>query len=45
MDVYRLAQQRGGEYKRVASDYLIVARVKDMASIDDTMDIRTLEIL
>jgi hypothetical protein len=40
-----LAQQRGGEYKRVASDYLIVAMVKDMASIDDTMDIRTLEIL
>ncbi|KAG2745551.1 hypothetical protein P692DRAFT_201076993 [Suillus brevipes Sb2] len=40
-----LAQQRGGEYKRVASDHLIVARVKDVASIDDTMDIRTLEIL
>ncbi|KIK34008.1 hypothetical protein CY34DRAFT_38953, partial [Suillus luteus UH-Slu-Lm8-n1] len=28
-----LAQQRGGEYKRVASDRLIVARVKDVASI------------
>ncbi|KAG1796589.1 hypothetical protein EV424DRAFT_1594776 [Suillus variegatus] len=40
-----LAQQRGGEYKRVASDHLIIAKVKDMASIDDTMDIRTLEIL
>jgi hypothetical protein len=40
-----LAQQRGGEYKRVTSDHLIVARVKDMASINDTMDIRTLEIL
>ncbi|KAG2117024.1 uncharacterized protein F5147DRAFT_298941 [Suillus discolor] len=40
-----LAQQRGGEYKRVASDHLIIAKVKDMASIDDTMDIRALEIL
>ncbi|KAG1893657.1 uncharacterized protein F5891DRAFT_1116614 [Suillus fuscotomentosus] len=40
-----LAQQRGGEYKRVASDHLIIAKVKDMASIDDTMDIGTLEIL
>jgi hypothetical protein len=40
-----LAQQRGGEYKRIASDHLIVARVRDMASINDTMDIRTLEIL
>ncbi|KAG2346485.1 hypothetical protein BDR05DRAFT_786028 [Suillus weaverae] len=39
-----LAQQRGGEYKRVASDHLIMARVKDIASVDN-MDIRTLEIL
>jgi len=41
-----LAQQRGGEYKRVASDHLIMARVRDMTCVDDMMmDIRTLEIL
>ncbi|KAG1817504.1 uncharacterized protein BJ212DRAFT_1299062 [Suillus subaureus] len=40
-----LAQQRGGEYKRVASDRVIVAQVKDIASIRDVIDVRTLEIL
>jgi len=39
-----LAQQRGGEYKRIASDHNIMARVKDMTAIHG-MDIRTLEIL
>jgi hypothetical protein len=39
-----LAQQRVGEYKRVASDHNIIAQVKDTTSIDIT-DIRTLDIL
>ncbi|KAG0695826.1 hypothetical protein DFH29DRAFT_1005099 [Suillus ampliporus] len=42
---FLLAQQRGGEYKRIASDHDIIAEVKDVASIQDMMDIRTLEIL
>ncbi|KAG2349796.1 hypothetical protein BDR05DRAFT_972738 [Suillus weaverae] len=37
-----LAQQHGGEYKRITSDHDIMAWVKDIASIHD---IRTLEIL
>jgi hypothetical protein len=40
-----LSQQRGLEYKRIASDHNIIAQVKNMASIDDMMSIRTLEIL
>ncbi|KAG1814090.1 hypothetical protein EV424DRAFT_42587 [Suillus variegatus] len=40
-----LAQQRGGEYKRIASDNNIIAQVKDMTSVHDMMDVRTLEIL
>jgi hypothetical protein len=40
-----LAQQRGGEYKRVASDHEIIAQVKDVASVRTMMDVRTLEIL
>ncbi|KAG1821965.1 WD40-repeat-containing domain protein [Suillus subaureus] len=40
-----LAQQRGGEYKRIASDNTIIAQVRDTASVDNMMDIRTLEIL
>ncbi|KAG1731962.1 uncharacterized protein EDB91DRAFT_1152548 [Suillus paluster] len=40
-----IAQQRGGEYKRIASDHDIIAQVKDAASIEDMMDIRILEIL
>jgi hypothetical protein len=39
-----LAQQRVGEYKRIASDHDIIAQVKDIAAIDN-MDIRTLDIL
>jgi hypothetical protein len=42
---FLLAQQWGGEYKRIASDHDIIAQVKDMASVRDMMDIRTLEIL
>ncbi|KAG0709236.1 hypothetical protein DFH29DRAFT_1074959 [Suillus ampliporus] len=41
-----LAQQRGGEYKRIASDHDIIAQVKDIAaSVHNVMDIRTVEIL
>jgi hypothetical protein len=40
-----LAQQFGGEYQRIASDHNIIAQVKDIASVDDMMDVRTLEIL
>ena len=40
-----LAQQRGGEYKRIASDYDIIAEVKDKTSVRAMMDVRTLEIL
>ncbi|KAG0693719.1 hypothetical protein DFH29DRAFT_377451 [Suillus ampliporus] len=39
-----LVQQRGGEYKRIASDYAIIAKVRDMATVHD-MDVRMLEIL
>ncbi|KAG2360568.1 hypothetical protein BDR07DRAFT_1412015 [Suillus spraguei] len=40
-----LAQQRGGEYKRIASDHNIMTRVKDRTTVHGMMDIRTLEIL
>jgi hypothetical protein len=40
-----LAQQSSGEYKRIASDNNIVAQVRDVASVDDMMDVRVLEIL
>ncbi|KAG2346363.1 hypothetical protein BDR05DRAFT_780036 [Suillus weaverae] len=40
-----LAQQRGGEYKRIASDYNIIAQVKDMTAVHDMMGVRKLEIL
>ncbi|KAG1888607.1 hypothetical protein F4604DRAFT_1713905 [Suillus subluteus] len=40
---FLLAQQRGGEYKRIASDHGIIAQVKDLSSIPDM--VRTLEIL
>ncbi|KAJ8597767.1 WD40 repeat-like protein [Rhizopogon salebrosus TDB-379] len=43
--VFLLAQQRGGEYKRIASDHDIIAQVTDMASVRCMMDVRTLEIL
>ncbi|KAG1786035.1 uncharacterized protein HD556DRAFT_1508452 [Suillus plorans] len=42
---FLLARQRDGEFKRIASDRDIIARVKDMASISYLMDIRTLEVL
>ncbi|KAG1798292.1 uncharacterized protein BJ212DRAFT_1374435 [Suillus subaureus] len=42
---FLLARQRGGEYRRVASDRDIIAQVKDMASVGDLIDIRTIEIL
>ncbi|KAG2102495.1 uncharacterized protein F5147DRAFT_654960 [Suillus discolor] len=42
---FLLAQQRGGEYKRIASDHDIIAQVEDVASINEMMDIRVLEIL
>ncbi|KAG0694211.1 hypothetical protein DFH29DRAFT_1072975 [Suillus ampliporus] len=42
---FLLGQQRGGEYKRMASDRDIVAQVRDVASVHSMMDIRTLEIL
>ncbi|KAG1795590.1 uncharacterized protein BJ212DRAFT_1410256 [Suillus subaureus] len=43
-DAFLLAQQRVGEYKRIASDHPIVAQVKDIASVDN-MDVCTVEIL
>jgi hypothetical protein len=42
---FLVAQQRGGEYKRIASDQNIIAQVKDMTAVRDMMDVRTLEIL
>jgi hypothetical protein len=44
-NAFLLAQQRGREYKRIASDRDIIAQVKDMASVQGMMDVRTLEIL
>ncbi|KAG2362409.1 hypothetical protein BDR07DRAFT_1406845 [Suillus spraguei] len=38
-------RQRGGEYKRIASDHDIVVQVRDLASVFDLMDIRTIEVL
>jgi len=40
-----LAQQWGGEYKRIASDHNIIAQVTDVSSGRDDMHVRTLEIL
>ncbi|KAG2338322.1 hypothetical protein BDR05DRAFT_705055 [Suillus weaverae] len=42
---FLLARQRDGEFKRIASDHDIIAQVKDMTSVDNMMDIRTLEVL
>ncbi|KAG0709869.1 WD40-repeat-containing domain protein [Suillus ampliporus] len=42
---FLLAQQQGGEYKRMASDHDIIAQVKNVASVPSIMDVRTLEIL
>ncbi|KAG2359527.1 hypothetical protein BDR07DRAFT_1336714 [Suillus spraguei] len=42
---FLLVQQRGGEYKRIASDHGIITQVKDVDSVHGMMDVRTLEIL
>jgi hypothetical protein len=43
---FLLAQQRGGEYRRIASDHDIIAQVKDIASVHNWMElVKTLEIL
>ncbi|KAG1870461.1 hypothetical protein C8R48DRAFT_698727 [Suillus tomentosus] len=42
---FLLAQQRSGEYKRIASDHDIIGQVNDVLSVGDSMDIRTIEIL
>jgi len=42
---FLLAQQRGGEYKRIASDHAIIARVDDTAFAQDRVEVNTLEIL
>ncbi|KAG1803059.1 uncharacterized protein BJ212DRAFT_1374559, partial [Suillus subaureus] len=42
---FLLARQRGGEYKRIASDRDIIVQVKDVTSVRDLMDIGTVEIL
>jgi len=39
------AQQWGREYIRIAADHDIIAQVRDVASVRDMMDVRTLEIL
>ncbi|KIK46471.1 hypothetical protein CY34DRAFT_800323 [Suillus luteus UH-Slu-Lm8-n1] len=44
-NAFLLAQQRIGEYKRIASDCNIVAQVKNMVDVDNMMNIRTFEIL
>jgi len=40
-----LVAARGREYNRIATDHDIVAQVKNMASVRDLMDVKTLEIL
>ncbi|KAG1799936.1 uncharacterized protein HD556DRAFT_1525177 [Suillus plorans] len=42
---FLLAQQRSGEYKRIATDHDIIGQVQDVVSVGDLMDIRTIEIL
>ncbi|KAG0699362.1 hypothetical protein DFH29DRAFT_1002055 [Suillus ampliporus] len=43
---FLLAQQPGGEYKRIASDHDIIAQVPDVASVHNILGgVRTLEIL
>ncbi|KAG1726964.1 uncharacterized protein EDB91DRAFT_899290 [Suillus paluster] len=41
---FLLMRQHSGEFKRIASDRDILAQVKDIASVHDTMGIRTIEI-
>ena len=38
-------QQWGREYNRIAADHNIIAQLKNMTSVRDMMDVRTLEIL
>jgi hypothetical protein len=40
-----LAQQRGGEYKRIASNRNIIAHIRDLDAVHCMKDVRTLEIL
>ncbi|OAX37566.1 hypothetical protein K503DRAFT_226905 [Rhizopogon vinicolor AM-OR11-026] len=42
---FLLAQQRGGEYARIASDHDIIAQVQDMSSVRKMTDVRIIEIL
>ncbi|KAG2128626.1 uncharacterized protein EDB93DRAFT_168427 [Suillus bovinus] len=42
---FLLAQQRSGEYKRIVTDHDIVGQIKDVVSVGDLMDVRTMEIL
>jgi hypothetical protein len=42
---FLLAQQRGEEYKRIASDHDIIGQINDVHSVEDLMDIRIIEIL
>jgi hypothetical protein len=42
---FMLVQQRGKEYKRIASDNNIITQVKDVDSVHGMMDVRTLEVL
>ncbi|KAG2354882.1 hypothetical protein BDR07DRAFT_1427965 [Suillus spraguei] len=42
---FLLAQQRSGEYKRIASGHDIIGQVGDVHSVENLMDIRTIEIL
>jgi hypothetical protein len=44
-NAFLVAQQRGGEYRRIASDNNIIAQVSDATSVNDMMDVRMLEIL
>ncbi|KAG1870561.1 hypothetical protein C8R48DRAFT_699221, partial [Suillus tomentosus] len=42
---FLLAQQRSGEFKRIATDHDIIGQVQDVVSVGDLMDTRTIEIL
>ncbi|KAG1726991.1 uncharacterized protein EDB91DRAFT_899902 [Suillus paluster] len=41
---FLLVQQRKGAYERIASDRDIIAQVNDLASVNNMMDVRTVEI-
>jgi hypothetical protein len=42
---FLLAQRRGGEYRRIATDHDIIAQVRDTTSVRKMMDVRVVEIL